>query len=164
LSKGKHILFSTGRGSVSISPDGLTTGSAPDRFLENGLCHVGSYISRLMTPSTDFKSLLIFTIDGERGFSLWARDGALEAFFTLHLYQGPDKERAIRDFFASLSNAPKRDFLAKNGPALETVTRYLVYSLAGAHQQITALAIHLLTEIYGVSPKDALEFTLTSKI
>jgi hypothetical protein len=152
-----HFIFSRrGGGTVTFSRSGISFESAPDHYASNGFDHLEPYIAKLLVASNSHKFLHFFTSDGKRGFGFAARDGVVEAFLTIEWREEAQREKAIRDFFASLSITPFRDFLAGNGGVPDAM-RVLEYRVSGSTAEVTALAKRILQELCGISASEALD-------
>jgi hypothetical protein len=103
-----------------------------DSFTTDGFTHIEGYVTRLLQSSASFTS-----VD-------WR--------------QQPEREHAIRQFFADRSLAAFQDYLAGNGDVADA-TRCLGYFLPADAQFITTLTKDLLRQIYGLREQDALDFT-----
>lgn len=145
----------SGGSTVTLSRTGVSFEPAPDHFATNGFDHIEPYVSRLLVPTNRFRSLHIFTPDGNRGFGLTARGALVEASLTLEWRREVQREAAIRSFFGSLGIAPSQDYLAGNG-GVPDATRLLQYPVKGGAAEVTALTKRILQELCSVSPKEAL--------
>lgn len=153
ISKGKD-------GAVTIS--GPEIPPKPDRYNTNGFDSIGPYVSRFLAPSQQFKSLMMFTPGGKRGFMFIARDGRVEAHVMLQRWKGAEKEAIARKFFSSLGIAPSKDYLAGNG-GVPDMTRILSYPIQGSAPDVTLLAKRILEELCSISPTEALNITYQEK-
>lgn len=149
-------------GTVIFSRMGVSLDPAPDHYATNGFDHIEPYVSRLLIPTNHFKSLNIFTSDGNRGFGLDARDGVVYAGLTVEWRQEAQREAAIRAFFSSLGIPPSRDYLAGNG-GVPDATRILSYPISGSTGELTALTKRILQELCGISPTEALDISYKDK-
>ena len=149
-------------GTVTFSRTGVSLEAAPDHFATNGFDHIEPYVSRLLVPTNRFRFLHMFTPDGSRGFGFSARDGVVKAGLTVEWRQEAKREADIRAFFSSLGIAPSRDYLAGNG-GVPDATRILEYPITGSTAEVTVLTKHILQELCGVSPTDALDISYGDK-
>src|SRR6266516_1162615 len=149
-------------GALTFSRTGVSLEAPPDHYATDGFSHIESYVSRLLIPSKRFKSIGIFTPDGNHGFGLNAQDGKVEASLTVEWRQEAEREAAIRGFFSSLGIAPSRDYLAGNG-GVPDATRYFSYPIIGSATEVTALTKRILQELCTVSPRDALDISYREK-
>jgi hypothetical protein len=157
------ITISTSNGGgITLSQSGIAREPAPDHYASNGFDQIDPYISRLLVPTNRFKSIAIFTPDGNRGFGLDARDGVATAGLTVEWRQEAQREAAIRAFFKELQIEPSRDYLAGNG-GVPDATRILDYPVKGNAAEVTILAKRILHELCGVSPNEALDITYRDK-
>jgi hypothetical protein len=130
----------------------------PDHFTTNGFDHIEPYITRLLVPSPQFKSVIIATPDGNRALLLYARNGKTEVSMHVAWRQEPKREASIRKLFASLRIAPSKDYLAGNG-GIPDAMRCLSYPIEGAADEITALTKRILKKLCGISPAEGLNIT-----
>lgn len=151
-------LYRPSGGTVTFSRTGVSFEAAPDHYATNGFDHIEPYVARLLVPTKRFKSLSIFTPDGNRGFGFNARDGKVEAGLTVEWRQEAQKEAAIRAFFSSLGISPSRDYLAGNG-GVPDATRILDYPITGSTAEVTGLTKRILQELCGVLPTEALDIS-----
>lgn len=142
-------LTTSNGGGITFSRSGVSIDPAPDHYSSNGLEHIEPYLSRLLVPTNQFKSIAIFTPDGNRGFGLDAQNGIITAGFTVEWRQEGQREAAIRTFFKALQIQPSRDYLAGNG-GVPDATRVLEYPVKGTATEITALAKRILQELCAV--------------
>jgi hypothetical protein len=157
------ITFTTSKGrGITFSRSGVSMEAAPDHYAANGFDHIQPYVSRLLVPTNRFKSIALFTPDGNRGFGLDARDGVVTAGLTVEWRQEPQKEADIREFFKALQIEPSRDYLAGNG-GVPDATRVLDYPIKGDADQISALVKRILHELCGLSPGEPLDITYRDK-
>lgn len=143
----RRIVFS--RTSVSYKP-------SPDRFPNDGLNHIAPYISKLLVTSTKFKSLLIFTPDGQRGLSLDAKEGQIKVRFTIDWRKDPAKEKTIRKYFQNLDIKPTEDYLGGNGGVPDAV-RILSYPITGTEPEVVNLVKDMLQNLSDVSSNEVLD-------
>lgn len=129
-----------------------------DRYVAGSFDQIESYVSRLIAPSQKKGAVGIFTPAGGRGFSLEADDGKISAYFIVAWRREPEREAAIRAFFASLGIPPKADHLQGNG-----ATRLLGFPLTGNASELTALAGRILHELYGVSSTEPLDIRYSER-
>jgi hypothetical protein len=161
-SDGFVILRKPNGGSVTFTRTGVSLEKPPDHYATNGFEHIESYVSRLLVPSGRFKSLSIFTPDGNRGFGLFARDGKVEASLYVEQPQEAERETAIRTFFKSMGIDPSQDYLAANG-GVPDATRVLSYPITGGTAEVTVLTKRILQELCGMSPTEALDISYGEK-
>lgn len=161
--RNSFIIFSKpGGGSITFSRTSISFDAAPVHYLTNGFDHIGPYISRFLVPSHGLKSLGVSTPDGQHALLFTARDGKVEAFFSIEWRQKPEQETAIRKFFKSLCVSPTEDYLASNGGVPDS-TRCLMYPIAGNADEVTALTKRILQELCGMSPTEAVDIEYRDK-
>jgi hypothetical protein len=131
---------------------------APDRFASNGFAHIESYVSKLMQSSASYTSVIIGTPDSQIAVSLGQRGGVPHFSTTVEWRSEPEREHAIRQFFAEHRLATYHDYLAGNG-GVPDATRCLDYYLPPDVQFITTLTKDVLHQIYHLREQDALDFT-----
>lgn len=157
------ICFSRrGGGTIVFSRGGISFMAPPDRYTANGFDQIGPYVSRLLVATSQFKSVLLFTPDGRRGFALSAKDGTVQAALTIDWRQEAQREADTRALFSSLGIAPSQDYLAGNG-GVSDATRILEYPLSGSAGEVTTLTKRILQELCGVSPTEALDIAYLDK-
>jgi hypothetical protein len=93
---------------------------------------------------------------------LHATGGTVEAHLTVEWRQEPNREVAIRTFFASLGTPPSEDYLAGNG-GIPDATRLLAYPLRGDALALAELTKRILRELCGVSPAEPLNIGYTER-
>jgi hypothetical protein len=151
-----YIFRRSNGGWVTISRRGIRVDPAPIRYTSEAFEQVEAYVVRLMASDRRKRYLDFFTPAGDRGFGLWVTDGPIEAHFTVEWRQEPEREKAIRGVFASLSIDPSEDYLAGNG-GVPDATRLLAYPLSGDAKDVAALAKRILQELCYVSPTEPLD-------
>lgn len=122
-----------------------------------GLAHVGEYVSRLLGSEAAFASLIIATLDRQRGFLVWRRGGEITVSTHVDWRMDPQREQAIRQFFSSRGLAPTQDYLAGNG-GVPDATRCLSYPCGSDARQIADVYRSLLSEVFGVAEAEGLGF------
>jgi hypothetical protein len=150
-----YIFPSANGGTVTVSREGIQFEPPPDRYTSGAFNHIEPYISRLVVPSRRKRWVSLFTPAGDRGFALHATSGVVEAHLTVEWRQEPQREAAIRAFFASLGIPPTEDYLAGNG-GVPDATRPLAYPLPGDSSEMADLARRILRELCSVSPDEPL--------
>ncbi len=149
-------------GTVAFSRTGVSFDPPPDHFANNGMDHIGPYVSRLLVSSKQYRYLHIFTPDGNRGFGLSAKDKMVNAGFVVDWRKEPKQEAAIRSFFTSLGKSPSEDYLGGNGDVPDA-TRILSYPIKGNAVELTALIKRILTELCRIGPEEPLNITYGEK-
>jgi hypothetical protein len=152
----------SGGGTVTFSRWRIEFEGPPDHYSTGAFGHIESYVSRLTGPSSKKRFVSIFTSAGDRGFGLNAINGRIGASLTVQWRQEPQREAAIRAFFASRGISPTQDYLAGNGDVPDA-TRVFNYPLTGNASEITALTKGILQELCGVSPAEPLDIQYTEK-
>jgi hypothetical protein len=140
---------------VTFSRRGIWLQPVPDRYPHDGFSHVASYVTRLVTPSRRRKAVAFFSAAGDRGFSVGNDAGLVDASLSVEWREEPEREAAIRTFFASLGISAWRDYLAGNG-GVSDATRILHYRLMGDASEVSVLVKRILAELCGVSEADPL--------
>ena len=130
----------------------------PDHFATDGFGQIERYVCRLLQSSARFSSLIIATPDQQIAVSLWQRSGVPEFTLSVEWRSEPERERALRKFFAERGLSISHDCLAGNGPVPDA-TRCLGYFLPPDTQFITALTRDVLRHTYQLREQDALDFT-----
>jgi hypothetical protein len=154
--KNTFITFRTkGKSGITFSRTGVKFEPPPDFYPENGFEQLGSYISKLLVYSDEFKSLIISTPDGDKALGLDSRAGIVSVGFTLEWKQEPEQERMVRDYFKRLNIDPNRDYLADNGGVKDS-TRVLDYNIQGDEKEITVLVKDILKNLCDISETEAL--------
>src|SRR5262245_37184747 len=87
----------------------------PDHFTSDGFAQLESYVSRLLRSSARFTSVIIATPDQQIAVSLWQRGGVPEFTLSVEWRSQPERERAVRQFFAERGLSASHDYLAGNG-------------------------------------------------
>jgi hypothetical protein len=154
--KNKFITISKkGQSGITFSRINVKYRPAPDFYAENGFKHLGSYISKLLKYSDDFKLLIISTPEGDKALGLDSKAGILNVGFTVEWKQNPEEESAIRDYFERLDIAPYQDYLADNG-GIKDSTRVLNYHVQGNEKEIIVLVKDILRKLCDISDTEAL--------
>jgi hypothetical protein len=130
----------------------------PDSFRSDGLAQIEGYVSRVLRSSARFTSLIVTTPDHQMAISLRQRDGIPELGLTVEWRSEPERERAIRQFFAERGLSAARDYLGGNGGVPDAI-RLLDYCLPPDLHFITAVTKDVLRQIYRVREQDALDLT-----
>jgi hypothetical protein len=156
------IMFDLPSGkTVEISDSGVGFRPAPDHYSSDGFTQIEKYISKLTVESSDYKSLMIFSPDGNRGMFFSSKYGAIEANLSVEVNPNPAREKKIRDFFSSLGVEPTSDYLAQNGNIPDS-TRNLSYPVPGTASELTTLTKRILQDLCGISPDEPLSFSFYS--
>jgi hypothetical protein len=134
----------------------------PDEFRSNGFAQIEKYVSRLLQSSASFASIIIATPDQQTAVLLWKRAAIAEFSVSVEWRSEPERERALRQFFADRKLASSHDYLAGNGGVADA-TRCLGYFLPSDVQFITTLTKDLLQHIYKLREQDAVNFTYDEK-
>lgn len=130
-----------------------------DYFPENGFDHIESYVSRLLTSTTRLKSILIHTLDGKRGCSLFADGPVVQvSFVIMDAQQNNRTEKKIRKFFSSRNKTASHDYLAQ-----ENRVRILQYPLSGTPDELTSTTKRILQELCGIKQQEALTIKYREK-
>lgn len=124
----------------------------PDHIAEGGADHISDYMDRLIRSDARFASLSIFS-PTDKGIGLFKRESELEVFLTANC-SDPTLEQGIRSFFQSRSIAPSLDYLANHGD-----TRVLQFPLKLDRDYASELCRDILSDIFNLAPKSALNFT-----
>jgi hypothetical protein len=154
------ILRGPSGASLTFESRSISYEPPPDHYSTNGFDHIETYVSKLLAPSPRSKSILLFTPDGKRGCALLARDGKVEAAFSVEWRQEAVRETAIRSFFSSRGISPTRDYLAGIG-GVPDATRMLSYPITGSVPEVTSLTKYILRDLCGVLPSAALNISFT---
>jgi hypothetical protein len=162
LNNGFVILRRSNGGSIVFQRTSISLEPPPDHYTTDAFDHIESYVSRLLAPSGRFKSVSIFTPNGQHGFGLFARDGKVEASLYVEQHQEAKRETTIRTFFKLMGIDPSQDYLAANG-GVPDATRCLSYPITGSTAEVTALTKRILQELCGVSPTEALDIGYSEK-
>lgn len=149
-------------GTVAVSRSGIELEGPPDHYASGAFDHLESYVGRLMVPSFKSRWVSMFTPAGDRGFALHASDGLIEAHLTVEWRDEPQRETAIRAFFAARGIAATEDYLAGNG-GVPDATRLLAYPLVGSPSEVAAITRHILQELCGVSSAEPLNIGYTER-
>jgi hypothetical protein len=131
---------------------------APESFAHDGLSYVEHYVSRLLRSPAPFASVMIATPGGRFAVGLWKRGSVPEIHLNVEWRAEPEREQAIRQFFAGRKLSASCDYLAGNG-GVPDATRFLGFYLPSNLQSITSLTKDLLQSVYELSEQDALNFT-----
>ena len=150
-------MFKLDNGSgITFSKTGIKLEKKPDFYPNNGFDYIASYISKLVTYSTKFKSLIISTKDGEKALGLDSRNGEINVGFTIEWKTHPKEETSIRDYFEKLNIKPHEDYLADNGD-MKGSTRLLDYNITRSEEEVTKLVKEILIKLIGITESDELK-------
>jgi hypothetical protein len=130
----------------------------PDSCRSDGLARIEGYVSRVLRSSARFTSLIVATPDHQMAISLRQRDGIPEFGLTVEWRSEPERERAIRQFFAERGLSASRDYLGGNGGVPDAI-RLLDFCLPSDGQFITTVTKDVLRQVYHLQEQDALDFT-----
>jgi hypothetical protein len=130
---------------------------APEQASANGLAHMGEYVTRLYCSEAGFASLIIFTMDRQRGFSVWRRGCGAMLHVHIDRRHYPQQEQAIRLFFGSRCLVPVNDYLAGNGGISDAI-RAIAYPGGNSVELTTELCGSVLREFYGITEAEGLMF------
>jgi hypothetical protein len=155
------IVSGPGKRTIAFAKEGITLEAAPDHYAKNGSDHLQPYIARLLTPSGHFRSMSLFSPDGNRGF-LFTANGVVKAGLTVEWRKEAERERRIRSFFSSQEIAPSADYLAGND-GVPDATRILEYPISGNTLDVTALTKRILEELCEIKPSEALDIAYREK-
>ena len=153
-------LIGPGNQAGSLASNGITLDGSPNHFPSHGLARIAEYVSRLCAPSDRFKSIRIFTADGNRGFGAIAQAEFIEISLSIDLCREPEREIKIRSFFDSLQLQPSQDYFAENGN-VANACRYFSYRVPSDAGHVAGAFQGIMQEIFGISATDALNITYT---
>jgi hypothetical protein len=129
----------------------------PDHYTSNGHSHIESYVTKLITATESFSSLIISTPD-EKVALVFLKQKTKPYFMpSVDFTSGFDEEIVLREFFTARDLAPVDGYLAMNKD-LPDATRMLHVPIPSNVEYVTALAKDLLGEVYGVDEHAALDF------
>jgi hypothetical protein len=152
LNENYHIFLELEQEESAKRPQG-------DYYPQNGFDHIESYVSRLLSSTMQRRSVLINTLDRERGCSLFADSSmVIVGFIIMQSLEDRKREKKIRKFFASRDKIPSQDYSAQDGRV-----RIIDYPLSGNVSELTAMTKTILQEICNISPKEALSIKYREK-
>jgi hypothetical protein len=150
---------------ITVDEKGRQVGKAkwvsvpePVHFPSNGFSYIESYVTRLLASSAPFTSLIIGTPDQQTAILLNKKDAIAAIHFSVDWRKEPERERAIRKFFADRKIPTSLDYLAGNGGVSDAM-RCLGYKLQSYSGNIATLTQELLQQVYEIDPNSALNFT-----
>lgn len=149
-------------GWIVFSRNGVSFEPPPNRLETGGREQIAEYVDTFLKSSDSFKHLMLFTPDGNRGFSMTSSNNEVQANFSVEWRDTPEKESAIRSFFEAISVKPTEDYLAMNGLVPDS-TRLLSYPITGSVAEVTDLTQHILIELCGIQPDEALNISYREK-
>jgi hypothetical protein len=149
---------------ITVDRDGKQIGDGewvdipkPEHFATDGFCQIGSYVSRLLAPTSGVASLIIGAFEYDCGLALHNRDGKPQISILIDWRRDLQIEQAIRETFERLGLAPENDYLAGNG-GIKDATRVLGYHVANDCQFLTNLCADILERVYKVPRTSGLDF------
>jgi hypothetical protein len=113
----------------------------------NGLAQIESYVSRVLASSASSSWVSLSTKSGNTAISVAKYDGKLSIGLTVEVKRERSREAAIRQFFASRSICPSKDYLAANGGVPEA-TRVLDFPMPDQPAEVAHIASDLLRTVY----------------
>lgn len=144
---------------IIVSKWNIEFESPPTRY-SNGLTQLDSYLTEFCSRNSGFHSLIISTIDGKKGLSLFNQDGIIDINFSIERESEHLREQNIRSFFKGLEIAPSEDYLANNG-GIPNSTRMLSYTLAEDEQQVIGITKEAVEKLCGVGSNEDLDIKLS---
>jgi hypothetical protein len=151
-------LFVDGIGNI-VGPKPQDLNTVVDTYDANGFDHLEPFVSRLLSSPARHSALMIFTLDGSRGFSLRKRNGRLEVGLIVDSGKQPEREAAIRSFFEARYIEPTEDRPSGDDPILSSI-RLLSYPVSGDTSEITKLAKQILEQLCYVAPEEGLQINV----
>lgn len=154
---------------VSVDENGNETSrewvqiTPPDRYASDGLSHLETYIKRLVAFEGFLSSILIFALDGHRGFSIYKTDGVVTIGLSFDTTSDGVKERKAREFFAAKGCAVQKEYTAGSGSISDAI-RILDWVVPNDELSLTSLATEVGMELCGVSSSEGLEFRYSEKV
>jgi hypothetical protein len=130
----------------------------PESFRFDGFDRIEGYVSRLLRASAPFTSLIIAAPNKQVAVDLWQRSGIPGCTLFVDWRAEPERERAIRQFFAQRELSPSQDYLGGNGNVPDAI-RLLAYHLPPDVQFITGLTKDVLRQVHQLRAQDGLDFT-----
>lgn len=152
----------SGKQEYTLSRSGISVTPPPEHFETKGFDQIETYVTRLLNSDSDYRAIIFSTSDGDRAFLIYTRGSATSASLDVDWREHPEKEAAIRAFFAKLNIAPSQDYLAGNG-GINDSTRMLEYPLEGNASQIAALTKRIMSELCDIRPDEALDISFRDK-
>ena len=113
----------------------------------NGLAQIESYVSRVLASNALSSWVGLSTKSGNTAISVAKHDSKLSLGLTVEVKRERSREAAIRQFFASRSIFPTKDYLAANGGVPEA-TRVLDFPMPDQPPEVAQIAADLLREVY----------------
>lgn len=129
----------------------------PDHYTSNGGSHIESYVTKFITSTESFSSLIISTPDEKVALVFLKQKTKLYFMPSFDFTSGSEEETVLREFFTARDLAPVEGYLAMNKD-IPDATRMLHVPIPSNVEYVTALAKDLLGEVYGVNEHAALDF------
>lgn len=117
------------------------------------------YVKELLSSRAAFTSLGISTLDEQKGFSLWKKDGLVTVELSAEIIPDDGKEERIVAFFKDLGIKATSDYKAGNG-GIANATRLFSYPIEADNNKITEICLRIMKEIYDISEQDGLKYHL----
>ncbi len=148
-------IYNKDKSGITFSKTSIKHRPAPDFYPENGFEQLGSYISKLLKYSDDFKLLIISTPEGDKALGIDSKAGILNVGFTVEWKQEPELEKSIRGYFRRLNITPHQDYLADNG-GIKDSTRILNFNIQGNQKEVTVMVKDILKKLCDISETEPL--------
>jgi hypothetical protein len=124
-----------------------------------GSKELNRHVKKLLGSRASFASLGIFTLDGQKGFSLWKKDGLVTAQLSAEIIPDDGKEERIVAFFEDLGITAISDYKARNG-GIEDSVRLFSYPIEANNDRVSEICVRIMKEIYNISEQDGLKYHL----
>lgn len=129
-----------------------------DRFATDGFAQIENYVSRLRSSTASVATVMIAAPDQNIAFNLWQRRREPGLTFIINWRSEPEREVAIRQFFAEHGLAIAHDYLGGNGNISDAM-RCLGCFLPPDVKSMTRHIGDALRQIYHLKGHEVLEFT-----
>jgi hypothetical protein len=132
-----------------------------DRFTSNGISHIRSFVTRVLSSEAESSWITIGTPSGRNGIGIGKQNGRISVDLSVNVRR-PTREAAIRMFFVKRGIPACRDYVASNGGVPNSV-RVLEYPLQCDAGRISKLAADLLKSVYRLTSRSALDIGFTER-
>lgn len=112
-----------------------------------GISHIDAYVFRVLASKSKSSWVNLSTKSGNTAIGIAKHDGNVSLGLTLNVRRERNRERAIREFFASRNISPSDDYLAADAGVPDS-TRVLNFPMPRDPAVIADMASDLLRDIY----------------
>lgn len=134
----------------------------PDRYAKEGAANLPPYVRLFHDSKARFTSLIVCSLDGERGFAAHKDGAGLALDMSFDWRTEGKREARARKFFEELNLDVVEDYLGGNGEVPDAL-RLLSWKLEDDSEVNAKLFVRVLSELCDIRPAEGLNITYEEK-